>query len=195
MSNQRIQSAVVMTEPGILYKEHVWRRQAYRDPASGQESAPVYRIELALDTAAAKPLFHEVIPLAAKGLGTDDEGARQAIKSGMTQPLKKGDDLLVQANHASFSDVLAGKWVLRAKTPFNAEREREEGGIAVYDQGGQRLYDETQVHAGVKARATVVFAWYEYGAGKGVTAYLQGLQLVEPGERLATDVAGFPPVS
>ena len=193
MSNNR--SDPLISPTGILGFHSLFAKDSWRDEKTGAESTPRYKADVLLDPDDTGELWDAIYEVATVATGKSEEDIEAAIThGGFSVPLKDGDQIARDREaQGKSADLVKGKEILRAGTVFNANGDNAEGGVFIVDQDAKEVkWDRSgMLYPGCKVRMSVTFGYYKNGTNEGVTAYLNGVQFVEDGERVGQDKSGM----
>ena len=195
---------------------HLFVRQVYKDPRTGQEGNPNYSVEMAYpkpgegETDILDPLEAYCMDVLREQFG--GEKVNQYLENGWVRiPIKDGDKKAARREaNGKAGDAYKGMWIISSSTQFNWQGNADAGGIDVFDhdvnmvnangnvievdENGQRIITERKSVApynGCMGIIAVKGKGYEGTSDGGdpyigVVLYLEAFQMTGPGERLAS---------
>lgn len=183
----------LITPPGLLIISHIWEKDQYVD-ARGKKGTPEYRALLAYDRGDPDLLSEVWDAIYEAAVAEWGEAIEKELDDDrISVPIRDGDKMADgREQRGKKGDLTRGRDVLVASTQFNYAGDNDAGGIYVVDQKGDPIeWDRRrEVYPGCVVRLSVTLQ-----AGKVdsryVKAYLDGLQLVEQGERIVGDKSGM----
>lgn len=173
-----------ITPPGTLIVSHIWEKDAFKDER-GRESTPAYKVIVAFEPDDLKDLWDLIYDLAVDEWG--DPAADDIDNDKIMVPIKSGDEIADEREKkGKKGDSTRGKDVLSASTIFNLDGDDAPGGIWVVDaEASQIEWDRRrEVYPGCKVAVSLTLETGKVDRNRYVKAYLDGLQLVEQGERI-----------
>ena len=178
---------------------HLFVRQVYKDPRTGQEGNPSYSAEMAYP----KPAEGETDIL--DGLETyctgvlseqfGGEKVSQYLENGWVRiPIKDGDKKAARREaNGKPGDAYKNMWIVSSSTQFNKNGDADAGGIDVFDANVEPIeaVNKAQVYNGCMGVIAVKGKGYEGTSPEGdpfmgVALYLEAFQMTGEGERLAS---------
>jgi hypothetical protein len=155
-SRPRLPTAKIVTPKGLAHFAYV-----NKPDTEGMYSDGKYKITVSFpaDSEFVKTLEDKV-----QALLTEQYGDR--IPRNANSPIKYGDD----QDNDKMRETMAGRVFIRAKTAKAP---------VVVDAKKQALPEGLTVFGGDTVKVAMTLAVYEAGSGKGVTAYLDAIQLLE----------------
>lgn len=178
-----------------LINHSLFIRDVYKDPKTGKEGLPRYKVEVAFD------------PKDVTGEGTIEDAILDTVEAAwgksapddfldgkIASPFIEGDRLAAaREEKGKAGDAYKGKLVLRSDTAFNRNGEDADGGAAVFDEAvhpiGILEQNTSAVYQGCHGVVAVTIACYgEINARgqdeRGVKLYLVAFQKTRDGEKL-----------
>lgn len=213
MSDTKDRAEVIVLPEGRVLVQCLFERDTYKDPETGVEGKPRYKIVLAFNpsdvtgegTVEAK--MADAIE-AAYGKPVGDEWydhATAGTRADRISPLKDGTKIADEgATAGKDRENSRGLLVLTATTTFNKDGEVGPGGIRVYGPDNKLLtaMDQGQLYNGCYGRAAITLKAYKDYPRKGdraLTCYLSAFQKTRDGDRIggggAEAVSPFQPVA
>ena len=181
----------ILTAKGRIIFHSLFEKDSYKDPVSGAESKPQYKLDLAMSEEAMSEYWDHVYGVMIEATGKTEDEITNLIEGGfISVPIKDGDELAAaRAARGKDGSAMAGLEILRSHTSFNAHGEDGPGGIYVVDQYNNKVEWDNRsiIYSGCYVRANVSFKYYQSGSNTGVTCYLNGVQFAEDGDRLGGD--------
>lgn len=176
----------VLTPTGRVINHSLFTKDTYINE-KGQEAEPSYKLELAFSPDDIKELEAAIVKVAVAEWGSTAEN--DYWDGDIRSPLQDGDDKAkAREERGKDGDAYAGKVILRTHTLYNRDGEDGPGGVYVANAANEELdfSDQRTVYRGCFGRASITLSAYKVTTNRGVTAYLNGFQFVEDGERLRT---------
>jgi hypothetical protein len=200
MTDETQSKPMVTTPEGRLINNSVFTKDIYKDPTTGKEGVPSYKIEMAFEEGVLEKIDEELAQAAkAKwGAGAYDEYFDAKIRS----PILDGDELVKRReDRGKAGDAYAGMDVIRAHTQFNQFGADALGGIAVFGPDVKPIEPAAQqdIYNGCYgcARLTIDSYIESNTQRRALMFYLNAFQKTRDGDRLVAqqDHAGaFKPV-
>ena len=153
----------------------LFARDIFKDPKSGKEGDPEFKIELAFDPADLKgegTIEDEVINVACDEWGDD---AEKDVLEGRIFWYRDGDDMAEDRDsRGKPGDAYRGKLVLRAHSKYDsAGNEDGAGRIDIYDENGEYIetVNKDLIWNGCTVQVAVTLKAYEMNKNRYVTPH------------------------
>lgn len=198
MSEETTTSKAFVLPEGRLINAALFVKDVYKDPETGQEGNPRYKVELAIDPDAPgfmgegteeEPTVEDRIVWAAEDKW-GEAGVKAFDNGDLVTPFIKGDKLAEdREERGKKGDAYKGKIVVRADTKYNKDGEDGPGGVSVYRADLTEIdpADRAEIYRGCFGIAQVTCWAYKNNRGeKCVKFYLTAFQKSRDGEKLST---------
>ena len=182
---------------GRVINQSLFVRDIYKDPKTGKEGNPSYKIEMAFnptdlvsDDEDMTPVEEAMLNAAVATWGPDIEDT--FFDGGVILPFKDGDEMAADREARDKpGDAYKGKLILRSHTQFNKDGEDGPGGIAVWSPEVTEIsaVNASEVYNGCYGKMAGTINCYEDSMRKNqkmISVYLTAFQKTDDGERLAT---------
>lgn len=171
---------------GRVTNHSLFEKDVYKDE-KGHEGKPEYKVELVVDPedAETKALDEMIADVVRDEWGEDAE--KDYWEGNIKGPLTDGDVYAKdRAARGKKGDAYEGMFIFRAHTEFNMHGESGPGGVYVCGADAEPLdfADRGKVYRGVYGLANVNLSPYIVSGKRGVTAYLNGFQIIKDGDRI-----------
>jgi hypothetical protein len=146
-------------------------------PGQNDDGRDVYSLSMIFNKDDTSPSDIKKIQEAIKAAASEKWGSDQSKwPRQMKIPLRDADNEdRTNPNDPRYDENYVNAYFMNAKT-FNKP--------GVIDKNVDPIIDENQFYSGCYARASVVFAAYDKGGGKGVGCYLNNIMKTKDGDRL-----------
>ena len=179
---------------------HLFVRQVYKDPVTGQEGTPRYSVEMAYPKPAEGETDQlDLLEAYCVEVLNDQFGAQKVneyMEAGYVNiPIKDGDKKAARREaNGKPGDAYKNMWVISASTGFNKNGDADAGGIDVFDAQVEPIeaVNKSKVHNGCMGVVAVKGKGYSGTSRESgdpfmsVVLYLEAFQMTGEGERLAS---------
>lgn len=131
---------VITLPEGRLLWGALFKRDIYKDPKTGAEGKPAYKVQMGISPDGADSLTDAIADALEDKYGPDVANAWIDGKDNVMSPFKEGDDLAAAKEAAGKKgDAYKGLMIFSAETLYNADGQEADGGIEVYDEQVNRV--------------------------------------------------------